>query len=83
VQAEALYFSGEITLTEGESISTPWVYAAYSAQGLNGMSQAFHQFVRDQIIQFPDHKARPVHLNTWEGWMSPIRAVLIRWARET
>ena len=67
VQAEALYFSGEITLSEGESISTPWVYAAYSAQGLNGMSHAFHQFVRKQIIQFPDHKPRPVHLNTWEG----------------
>lgn len=67
VQAEAIYFSGEISLAEGESVSTPWLYATYSDAGLNGMSQSFHQFVREQLVHFPENKARPVHLNTWEG----------------
>ena len=31
------------------------------------MSHSFHRFVREQIIQFPENKPRPVHLNTWEG----------------
>jgi alpha-galactosidase len=67
MQAEALYFAGEIQLAEGESVSTPWLYATYSQQGLNGMSHSFHQFVRQQILHFPTNKPRPVHLNTWEG----------------
>ncbi|VTP83283.1 Alpha-galactosidase [Leclercia adecarboxylata] len=36
-------------------------------QGLNGMSQQFHRYLRDNIIRFPENKPRPVHLNTWEG----------------
>ncbi|TYL42149.1 alpha-galactosidase [Dickeya sp. ws52] len=67
VQAEALYLPGEITLAQGESLTTPWLYAACSEQGLNGMSQQFHRFLRQEIIRFPHAKARPVHLNTWEG----------------
>lgn len=68
IQAEALYSPGEIVLSEHESISTPWLYAAYSRQGLNGMSRSFHQFVRQHILRFPcADKPRPVHLNTWEG----------------
>ena len=67
IQAEALYFAGEIQLAEHESFSTPWLYATYSKDGLNGMSHAFHQFVRQQILHFPVSKPRPVHLNTWEG----------------
>lgn len=67
VQAEALYFSGEIALETNQSVSTPWVYATYSADGLNGMSQHFHRYVRRQIIPSLADKPRPVHLNTWEG----------------
>lgn len=67
MQAEALYFAGEIQLAENESVSTPWIYATYSQHGLNAMSHAFHQFVRQQILHFPVNKPRPVHLNTWEG----------------
>lgn len=67
MQAESIYFSGEIQLGEGESVSTPWLYATYSQQGLNGISRAFHSFVRENIIRFPENKPRPVHLNTWEG----------------
>lgn len=67
LQAEALYFPGEIEIAEGETFYTPWLYAGYAADGLNGMSQAFHRYLRREVIRFPHHKPRPVHLNTWEG----------------
>lgn len=67
VQAEALYLPGEMALEEGETLWTPRLYASYSAQGLNGMSQQFHRYLRENLIHFPDNKPRPVHLNTWEG----------------
>ncbi|WP_368928800.1 alpha-galactosidase [Mixta calida] len=67
IQAEALYFSGETTLRPEESVSTPWVYATYSSDGLNGMSRSFHHYVRNNIVPTLAEKPRPVHLNTWEG----------------
>lgn len=67
VQLEALYFPGEISLEQGEEVATPWVYTTASNQGLNGMSQQFHCYVREQIVRFPQGKTRPVHLNIWEG----------------
>lgn len=67
VQAESLYFSGEIVLQPEQSISTPWVYACYSQNGMNNMSQQFHNYIRSQITPSLAHKARPIHLNTWEG----------------
>lgn len=67
VQLEALYFPGEIILEKGEEVATPWVYTTASTQGLNGMSQQFHHYVREQILHFPQGKTRPVHLNIWEG----------------
>ncbi|EOI5721360.1 alpha-galactosidase [Cronobacter dublinensis] len=67
LQAEALYLPGEMALEEGETLHTPWLYASHSTRGLNGMSQQFHRFLRDEVIRFPGNKPRPVHLNTWEG----------------
>ena len=67
VQAGELLLAGEVTLSATESYATPWLYATYSATGLNGISQRFHNFVRDNILKFPVEKPRPVHLNTWEG----------------
>lgn len=67
VQLEALYFAGEIQLAQNEEVATPWVYTTFSNQGLNGMSQQFHQYVREHIVRFPVQKTRPVHLNIWEG----------------
>ncbi|MDW6004478.1 alpha-galactosidase [Vibrio mangrovi] len=68
MQAEVIYLPGEVVLEEGESLTTPWLYASYSDRGLNGMSQQFHAHVRNSVIS-PDFtsKVRPVHLNTWEG----------------
>ena len=67
LQAEALYLPGEMAVEEGETLWTPRLYASYSAHGLNGMSQQFHRYLRENIIRFPENKPRPVHLNTWEG----------------
>jgi alpha-galactosidase len=68
MQAEVIYLPGEVALQEGESLTTPWLYASYSHTGLNGMSHQFHAHVRDTILpaDFAD-KPRPIHLNTWEG----------------
>lgn len=67
VQASELLFNGEMVLEEGDSYTTPTMYACYSNTGLNGCSQRFQAFVRANIINFPESKPRPVHLNTWEG----------------
>ena len=67
VQAGELLLPGEMILNSGDSYSTPMLYATYSTEGLNGLSARFHPYVRQHILQFPDNKVRPVHLNTWEG----------------
>lgn len=65
IQAGELLLQGEVELEPGESYTTPTVYAAYSAAGLNPISNAFHDHVRARSrgTRLP----RPVHLNTWEA----------------
>ncbi len=76
LQAEALYLPGEMALAEGETLWTPYLYASYSANGLNGMSQQFHRYLRERIIRFPGNKPRPVPLaNQMTG--GAIRARLV------
>ncbi|MCF7482365.1 alpha-galactosidase [Vibrio sp. J1-1] len=68
MQAEVVYLPGEVALEEGESLSTPWLYASHSSAGLNGMSHHFHSHVREAILPGNvSDKPRPIHLNTWEG----------------
>jgi len=60
--------SGECVLESGESFSTPTLYVAHAASGLNAMSQKFHQHVRQRLLRFPDpSQPRPVTVNTWEA----------------
>ncbi|GAA4975612.1 alpha-galactosidase [Actinoplanes utahensis] len=60
-----LLMPGEIGLAEGESYTTPWIYAAYGADGLDAVSRRFHEFLRAR----PQHprSPRPVVVNTWEA----------------
>jgi alpha-galactosidase len=60
---------GELRLGAGESVTTPEMLASCSAQGVNGVAQAFHRAIRARM-SWPDGKMkpRPVHLNTWEGF---------------
>jgi alpha-galactosidase len=60
-----LLLPGEITLAEGESYDTPWVYLAATSSGLDGLSAQFHGYLRS----VPAHPGspRPVNLNVWEA----------------
>ncbi len=60
-----LLLPGEVRLAPGATYAAPALHAAYSACGLNGISDAFHEHVRAR----PRHPRtpRPVLLNTWEA----------------
>ena len=60
-----LLLPGEISLAEGESYTTPWVYLAAGVYGLDDLSAQFHGYLRAQ----PAHprSPRPVNLNVWEA----------------
>lgn len=63
---EAL-LAGDVTLAPGEHYDSPTVYLAVSNRGANGVSQAFHQYVRSRAQHDQIRSARPVHMNTWEA----------------
>jgi alpha-galactosidase len=64
-QLGELLLPGEVRLAPGESYTTPWIFAAYGAGGLNEVSRRFHAHLRSR----PRHptRPRPVLLNTWEA----------------
>ncbi|MDO5645644.1 MAG: alpha-galactosidase [Dermabacter sp.] len=55
---------GEVTLDEGETYSSPALYAAYG-DGLDAIAERFHRHLRAR----PHHPStrRPVTLNVWEA----------------
>ncbi len=56
------------TLKPNESFVTPEVVMNYSGNGLNQLSQQFHEFVKKNIIHPKwDGYIRPVVLNNWEA----------------
>ena len=69
IGASELLGSAEVTLDAGASYETPWLFAAYSDSGLDGISDAFYAWFRGR----PHHpgrrsgKPRPVVLNVWEA----------------
>ena len=56
---------GEVVLAPGEGYATPWLCAAYSDRGLDGISAAFHGWLRARPAHPP--APRPVTLNVWEA----------------
>ena len=60
-----LLLPGEITLAEGDSYRTPWVYLAASTAGLDDLSAQFHGYLRS-LAAHP-RSPRPVTLNGWEA----------------
>jgi alpha-galactosidase len=60
-----LLLPGEITLDSGQSYTTPWVFVAAAADGLDGLAAMFHGYLRS----LPAHPRppRPVNLNVWEA----------------
>ena len=61
-----LWFSWK--LEKGESFQTPEAVTAYSACGLNALSQTFHRLYRTRLArgQWRDRE-RPVLINNWEA----------------
>jgi alpha-galactosidase len=66
VQGGELLLPGEVTLAPGEAYDTPWLYAAYSPDGLAGLTASFHGFLRLRPGH-PGDRSRPVIVNTWEA----------------
>ncbi|WP_337470707.1 glycoside hydrolase family 36 N-terminal domain-containing protein, partial [Mitsuokella jalaludinii] len=55
-------------LEPGESFQTPEAILVYSTEGLNGMSQSFHEIVRHHIVRGKYRDAvRPILVNNWEA----------------
>ena len=56
------------TLRPGESFTTPEAVMVYSDEGLNGMSQTYHQLYRTRLARgvWRD-KVRPILVNNWEA----------------
>lgn len=55
-------------LNPSESFQAPEAVLVYSAEGLNGMSHAFHDLYREHLIrgEYRDRK-RPILINNWEA----------------
>lgn len=55
-------------LEAGDEFETPEVVIAFSAEGLGGMSRAFHDAYRNHLIN-PNrvHASRPILINNWEA----------------
>ena len=55
-------------LNPGEEFTAPEALTAYSARGLEGISHAMHDLVRDRLIRYKNAAApRPILFNSWEG----------------
>ncbi len=68
VQMGELFFPGEMRLAKGERYRTPAFLTAWSNDGLNGVSHAFHDHLREEVLDPRTRsKPRPVHFNTWEA----------------
>jgi alpha-galactosidase len=58
---------GEVILERGEEYTSPWLVAAYSADGVDGMTEVFHEWMRSRPHHPGPDRPRPVVLNTWEA----------------
>ncbi|MFC6175898.1 alpha-galactosidase [Companilactobacillus huachuanensis] len=55
-------------LKAGESFTTPQSILTFSSNGLNQMSQTFHNLIRDHLIEFKWKDVKPpVLINNWEA----------------
>lgn len=56
---------GEVRLAAGESYAAPWLVAAWSGHGVDGLSDRLHPYVRKTNPR--PAGVRPVVVNTWEA----------------
>ncbi len=70
-EGPALLLAGELP-GEGEFLPAShqgaWCHVVHSTRGLNGAMQAFHAFLREEVLPASvAARPRPVHYNTWEA----------------
>lgn len=62
-------------LDPGESFDTPAVVLAWSDEGLNGLSDQLHRFVRTALLPREwRERDRPIVVNTWEAYYFDVDA---------
>ena len=73
----------EWQLASGECFCAPEAVLSFSGDGMNGLRQNMHGFVREHILRGPwAKKPRPVLLNSWEAcYMDISERKLLRLAR--
>jgi alpha-galactosidase len=55
-------------LNPNETFQTPECVMVYSDQGLNGMSQTYHELYRERLVRgYWRDKVRPILINNWEA----------------
>jgi len=58
-----------LSLKSGEEFETPEAIMTYSPDGLNGLSQNFHDFINEHVVRSDwKKKERPILINSWEGF---------------
>ena len=68
LQMGVLFFGEEGTIAPGDVMETPPLYVAQTDNGLNALSQKFHDHIRSRVLKFPKPEIpRPVTVNTWEA----------------
>lgn len=60
-----LLYNGEITLSTGQTYTTPYIYASWG-DGLNQLSHRYHDLLRTFHSRLLSQK-RPITLNIWEA----------------
>ena len=56
------------TLGRGETFQAPETVMVYSSDGLNGMSQVYHELYRERLARgYWRDKERPILINNWEA----------------
>jgi len=67
IAAGELLLPGEIILQPGESYEVPAVAAAYSATGIDGITDRHYRWLRSRANHPSNVKPRPLTLNVWEA----------------
>jgi alpha-galactosidase len=65
IGAGELLMPGELILTSGQSYEAPALISVFSAEGLDGVSAAYHSFLRARDVH--PKRIRPLTLNMWEA----------------
>ena len=67
IGAGELLLPGEVVLAQGETYVAPAVVATYSNDGIDGVSDRLHRWIRARQNHPTNRRPRPVSLNVWEA----------------